>query len=346
MKLLDLLRDPAATSAAMAAADWNDVIEAARGAQLLGQLAAALDRAGVLARLLPAVQRQFALERLTSEHRSASAMWEVRSLRRAIAPQVPVVVLKGCAYAMAGDRNADGRIFSDVDLLVPRPSIEATEQQLITVGWKPSPHSAYDQHYYRRWMHEIPPMAHVRRSTTLDLHHTIVPIVSRFRVPDAVLLAGLQEVEPGVHVLGAFDRVIHCAVHLMQEGESRKLLRDLYDLHLLASQHAPAATEQAALLDRAAQLNLRPIVRAALAAAGALYAPARAAAPLGRRARWLVAAALGTLAPSWAARAAGTALLAHSHWMKMPMHLLLPHLAYKAVLPLLEWRKRKDAPAS
>ena len=45
-----------------------------------------------------------------------------------------MVVLKGCAYSMAGDANADGRIFSDVDLLVPRAHIDATERQLIVAA--------------------------------------------------------------------------------------------------------------------------------------------------------------------------------------------------------------------
>lgn len=339
MTLLDLLRTPG-SAPLVPDADWNPLIETARRNQMLGQLAAALDRAGVLANLLPAVQRQLALERLTSAHRSASASWEARSLRRAIAPEVPVVVLKGCAYALAGDANADGRLFSDVDLMVPRAQIDATEGQLIAAGWKPSQQSAYDQRYYRLWMHEIPPMTHVRRSTTLDLHHTIVPVVSRFRVPDHVLLAGLQEVEPGLYVLGAFDRVVHCAVHLLQEGESRKLLRDLYDLHLLVTQHAATVAAHDALLARAAQLNLAPIVRAALDAAQALFG--QAPATLDWRARHLVTAARGTLAPSWRARVADTVLLAHSHWMKMPLRLLVPHLAYKAVLPLMFWRKEPD----
>lgn len=339
LALLALLRTPA-SAAAVPAAEWNPLIETARRNQLLGQLAAALDRAGVLAGLLPAVQRQLALERLTSAHRSASALWEARSLRRAIAPEVPVVVLKGCAYSMAGDANADGRIFSDVDLLVPRAHIDATERQLIVAGWKPSHQSAYDQYYYRQWMHEIPPMSHVRRSSTLDLHHTIVPVVSRFRVPDDRLLAGLQEIEPGLFVLGAFDRVAHCAVHLLQEGESRKLLRDLYDLHLLATQHACTSAQREALMARAAQLNLAPIVRAALDAAQALFGPRPAS--LGWRSRALVLAARGTLEPSWRARVAGTLLLAHSHWMKMPLRLLVPHLAYKALLPMMFWRAPAD----
>ena len=40
-------------------------------------------------------------------------------------------------------------------------------------------HSAYDQRYYREWMHELPPLLHVRRQTALDVHHAIAPETAR-----------------------------------------------------------------------------------------------------------------------------------------------------------------------
>jgi len=52
---------------------------------------------------------------------------------------------------------------------------------LMLEGWVSGHRSAYDQRYYRKWMHEIPPMTHIRRQTVLDLHHNILPETARLR---------------------------------------------------------------------------------------------------------------------------------------------------------------------
>jgi hypothetical protein len=339
--LIPLLRNPHGV-ANITDAQWNDVVEQGRRTQLLGQLAARLRQAGVFEQVQPAAQRHLALAELTSRRRAEAATWEVKGMRRAINPTTTVVLLKGCAYAAAGDVNAPGRLFSDVDLMVRRQDLEAVESSLISVGWKPSRVNDYDQAYYRNWMHEVPPMEHVRRHTVVDLHHAINPPVSRFYVNPDKLFDHLVEVLPGVFVLSPTDRVIHCALHLLQEGESKKLIRDLFDLYLLVQQHHSTDQGRIQLRQRAGSLGVVQLVDAALGAALEFFD--NTPPTIGQHASWLQhcvsRAALGSVDRSSVANnLASTAVLAHSHWMKMPLRLLLPHLAHKT---WIGWFPEKD----
>jgi hypothetical protein len=330
-RLIDLLREPA-LAANVAAAHWNDIVIQATNALMLGQLAAAIERAGCIGHVPPAVKLHLNLATLTSTRRREAALWEVAALRRAIDADTPMVVLKGCAYAACADVNSAGRQFSDIDILVPRALLDRAEGRLIGAGFNPSSVSAYDERYYREWMHEVPPMAHVRRHTTVDLHHAINPPVSRCHVDTAKLMPALQETSPGVFALGATDRVIHCAIHLVQEGDAHKLLRDLYDLHLLLQQHCGSETSLAALWRRADELGVLSLVRPAQQAAAAVFAvDANQPRPDHWLGRSLVAAALRPR-PGPGAPLAEAVLLAHSHWIKMPLKLLLPHLVRKGWL--------------
>ena len=340
LNLISLLQCPQRVSE-VSDAQWNEIVETGRNSQLLGQLATALRRAGVFELVLPAVQRHLALDELTARRRAEAALWELKGMRRAIDPTIPLVVLKGCAYMAADDTNATGRLFSDVDLMVPRANLDTVESSLISVGWKPSRVNDYDLAYYRNWMHEVPPMEHVRRHTVCDLHHAINPPVSRYYIPPEKLFAHLVEVLPGIHVLSPVDRVIHCALHLLQEGEPKKLLRDLYDLHLLLQQHFGPDRDLTPLLLRAEELGVGAPTRTAVAAAQSLFVGnTTAQAPKGWLQKQVEVAALSTLGQGrLSGDLADWAVLAHSHWMKMPLRLLVPHLARKT---WLTWFPDKD----
>ncbi len=332
-RLIALLRSPQGISR-VTDAHWNEVIEQGRKTQLLGQLAASLQRAQLWDKVPSAVQRHLALAELTIRRRSESALWEATTMRRAVDPAIPLVLLKGCAYLACADDNAAGRFFSDIDVLVRRHELPAVEADLMSVGWKPSRVDDYDLAYYRNWMHEVPPMKHVRRHTVIDLHHAINPPVSRFFVHPEQLLERIVEVRPGIFVLAATDRVIHCALHLLQEGEPKKLMRDLYDLHLLLRQHHGSAAGMEQLRHRAVELKVDTLIEAAIGAAHALFAVEPR---LGERSGWLQAcvdraAREANGNTTVAGEMAGTAVLAYSHWLKMPMHLLVPHLVRKSLM--------------
>ncbi|PZP15601.1 MAG: hypothetical protein DI607_07590, partial [Sphingomonas hengshuiensis] len=145
------LRDPA-TVGALDADGWTSLIAIARAEQMIGALAHRL--AGLP--VPPAVARLLGDARASAEQGRTAALWEAEMARRALAPLgVPVVLLKGTAYVAAGLEAGVGRSIGDLDILVPRTSLDTVEQVLLAAGWewvKPDP---YDDAYYRRWMHEL-----------------------------------------------------------------------------------------------------------------------------------------------------------------------------------------------
>jgi len=316
---------------------WNAILLHSRKTQSLGQLASRLDSAGLLNEVPPAVLRHLSLARTTAQRRADAARWEIDVIRRAIHPSTPVILLKGCAYLVADDPNADGRLFSDIDILVPRASLGKAEAALTAAGWMPSTVDAYDQHYYRDWSHEVPPMEHVRRHTVVDLHHAINPPISRYSIPTESLLEHLEEIAPGIHILGSADRVIHCAIHLIQEGEASKVFRDLYDLFLLLNTHFPKGTKRNELYVRAETLGLRRLVAAAVNAAEVVFHTETTSSPSTWLAKILIAVASGSspqTGNSCSIQISRVALLGQSHWMKMPIGILIPHLFRKTLLAL------------
>lgn len=284
------------------------------------------------------------------ERQHLSIRWEAHQLQAALGVlDIPVVLLKGSAYVMAYPEIGRGRLFGDVDILVPREALGDVESRLMLNGWVSAKSDPYDQRYYREWMHEIPPLTHVQRGSVIDLHHTVTAPTSSFAVDGDALIAASRPIDPAEpqwRVLQPVDMVLHSAVHLFQEGEFEHGLRDLLDMDWLL-QHFEA-TEPGfwpQLLARAAELRLQvplhhalhhierlfgPRVPDAQRGAVAALAPAW---PQRRLMAWLLTRALRPQHPS--AVQGGEALACsllylRSHWLRMPLHLLVPHLVRKA----------------
>ena len=136
--------------------------------------------------------------------------------------------MKGAGYVLGGIANARGRLSSDIDILVPKAALPDVELALAKAGWLGMKLDDYDQQYYRRWMHEIPPLRHRHRATVIDVHHTILPLTLRI-TPDAdALISDALPVPVGSHtayVLTLEDMVIHAAVHAFYDGELNSRLR-------------------------------------------------------------------------------------------------------------------------
>ncbi|WP_315760476.1 nucleotidyltransferase family protein [Sphingomonas sp. Y38-1Y] len=227
--LVAALRDPAST-AEFNASGWTALISAARGEQMIGTLAhrlAGLPMPDAAARILEDA-------RVSAEQGRIAALWEAEMARRALAPLgMPVILLKGTAFVAAGLKAGQGRHIGDLDILVPQDRIDDAEAALIGAGWewvKPDP---YDDAYYRRWMHELPPLIHRDRDKMIDVHHTILPLTARPRPDAAALVAGAVEIGGGLSMLGREDVIVHAAAHLFADGELAGGLRNLWDVHCL-----------------------------------------------------------------------------------------------------------------
>lgn len=334
------------------ARDWEALIGQARTSDLLGQLAERLHDAGRLESTPSQVRFHLdAALRIAALHRD-SLLQELAVIGDALQSlDQPVLLLKGAAYAVAGLRAGRSRLFNDIDLMVAKEVIDRAEGALFRSGWRPTHLNSYDQRYYREWMHELPPIEHMTRGTVIDLHHTIVPPTSG-HIPDAAQL--IADARPVVvphcadvfRVLSPVDMVMHSACHLFF-GELQKGLRDLYDLHCLLVEFSPEAGFWAALLPRARAQQLEYPVLLALRFAQRIFGTdipdavatecrtRLAARPAGALTDHLIDASTYPLHPSsdspWR-RARRQILYARSHWLRMPLHLLIPHLAYKAFI--------------
>ena len=219
---------------------WDSLLRVARRANLIGRLALGVRRAGFFAELPAPVQTHLKSAEVLTTHQRAAIEWETNHLAKAFAAEdFPVILLKGAAYACAGLAAAEGRLFGDVDILVPRADLTRAEAALMLHGWASGDSDPYDERYYRQWMHEIPPMTHRGRGTVVDLHHNILPLTARHS-PDAGLLLAASQPLPGtrLRVLCPIDRVIHSATHLFYESELQNGLRDLFDLDALLGELA------------------------------------------------------------------------------------------------------------
>lgn len=347
--LLQTLLAPA-TAERLSAAEWDLLIRQARRANLIARLATALEPQ--LDALPAAPVRHLRAALLIARRQRLATRWEAECIRAALVRLgIRPILLKGAAYLLADLPAARGRLFGDVDLLVPKAQIEAAEAALIAAGWAFDDElSAYDSRYYRQWMHEIPPLRHRQRDTALDLHHSILPPTARVQVNTAALFEDARELQgfPGLQVLAPVTMFLHSAAHLFHEGELDNGLRDLFDLDALLRDFGRQPDFWRQLVPRAQTLGLtRPLFHALRYATRLLGTPVphevmhQAAAVSSPHAQALLDACYErALMPVHAScdtpltAPARTALYVRSHWLRMPAGLLTRHLLRKAWLRL------------
>lgn len=336
---------------------WEELVHQARRANLLARIADGLDRLGMLPRVPPAPRVHLENALVVAEAQTAAVRREVACVQRALAAvDVDIVLLKGAAYLMAGLPAARGRMFTDIDILVPRDRLDTVENALAIHGWSTTHHNAYDQRYYRQWMHELPPLRHNTRATVLDVHHAILPLTARLKPSSAKLLAASRPLagHDRLRVLCPADMVLHSATHLFHNEELSHGLRDLTDLDILLRQFGPEPGFWEELPRRAAELDLaRPLYYGLRFASHFLGTPVpsetRRRADAGRPTRIagrLMDALYDRALQPVAAREAGPvtplarqALYVRAHWLRMPPLLLVRHLGTKAL-------QRKEDPAT
>ena len=325
--LVRALRDPAS----LGDCDWTGLVSAARAEQLIGSLAFALEGHPVPPRIAALLEDA----RYDAAQVRTQALWEAEMARRALASlQVPVVLLKGTAFHAAGLDASVGRSVGDLDILVPRDSLPAVEAALLAAGWEHVKDAdGYDDAYYRRWMHELPPLIHRSRDRMIDVHHTILPLTARPRPDAEALLESSLALENGLRILSPADMIVHAATHLFADGDLAGGLRNLWDIDRLLRQFA--SPEFWPLLAERSRLHqLRGPVARALRLANRLYGTPVDQAVAGRphladrlfEARLLARNAWG----QERRKALRFAFFVRSHWLRMPPLMLARHLWIKA----------------
>ncbi|MGZ5790424.1 MAG: nucleotidyltransferase domain-containing protein [Burkholderiaceae bacterium] len=347
--IIQALRHPDAMSS-FSLADWDLLVRQAREAELLARISAVIHQQGLFEQSPPQAREHLEWSRIVAERHIEAVQWEVELIRRALAAVgVPVILLKGAAYVMGKLPPAQGRIFSDVDIIVPKDKLDAVEASLMLHGWATAHHDDYDQRYYRTWMHELPPMRHIKRATVIDVHHAILPETAHVHPDSAKLLAAAVALEDDENVMmfAPADMVLHSAAHLFHNEQLDHGLRDLVDLDCLLRHFNDAPSFWIELAARAQELDLtRSLFYALRYATQILQTPVPPsvlqASQVGRPNRILLILmdqlfrrALLPTHPScsdWLTSAARSVLYIRATWLRMPPLLLARHLFHKAFI--------------
>ncbi|MFQ3237035.1 MAG: hypothetical protein ACI9C4_002610 [Paraglaciecola sp.] len=236
--------------------DWENIIRVARNSAVLSRIAANY-YSKFTAPLPHFVVAQFEATNRHSELLKQQVFFEAHELNLHISQcsSQPAIFLKGAAYVLSGAVVGQGRIFSDIDILVNKDDLPKIEKRLLAMAWFPNSIKDYDQKYYREWAHEIPPMVSAGRGTVVDVHHNLIPLISG-KAPDINLfLAQLRQLDSGYYVLSAHAMTLHSIIHLFYQEEFTHGFRDLSDLHLLFGENTdnPAFYRDILLLARQTQ---------------------------------------------------------------------------------------------
>jgi Uncharacterised nucleotidyltransferase len=313
---------------------WTALLTIAHAERLTASLAWRLD--GLT--LPPKVMAILTQAKASADANRTQALWEAEMARRALVPlDLPLILLKGTAFAAAGLDAARGRLIGDLDILVPRDRLGDVESALLASGWewvKPDP---YDDAYYRTHMHELPPLIHAARDRIIDVHHTILPLTAKVKPDAAALIASATPLSNGLFTLSPPDMLIHAVAHLFADGDLNGGLRNLWDIDRLIREHATAAGYWSALVERARLHGLVPHVSRALRLSQHLF-ETPVDSYLAYEARKGDVFYMGRLLArnGWGQETRKILRLAfyiRSHWLRMPPLMLARHLWIK-------WRRR------
>jgi hypothetical protein len=193
------------------------------------------------------------------------------------------------------------------------------------------------------------------------VHHTILPPTASARVNPDLLFEELLEVRPGIYTLSRADMVIHSATHLFHEGEFQRGLRDLWDLDRLLrdfTSRDPSFWE--ALLSRAKALDLLGPLYYGLNYSKQVFLTPVPDDILSTARTWqdalrqplmdfLFRRAFRPNQPDCLLPFTGPALQAlyiRSHYLRMPLYLLIPHLARKSWMRRFATDSQEEKPVT
>ncbi|MBC7986353.1 MAG: nucleotidyltransferase family protein, partial [Sphingomonadaceae bacterium] len=279
-----------------------------------------------------------------AEHARRQALWEAEMAWRALAETGErIVLLKGTAYVAAGLSAGVGRSIGDLDIIVRRTGLDAVECALIERGgWEWVKQDVYDDQYYRRWMHELPPLIHKERDRMIDVHHTVLPLTARPTPDAAAMLDAAEPLGNGLFVLAPPDMICHAAAHLFADGDLAGGLRNLWDIDRLLRDFGERDGFWEALEERANRHQLTPHVARALRLTESLYGTPIDGDLAGRAHPADTLYSRRLLARDGWGRATRKplrlAFYIRSHWLRMPPAMLARHLWTK-------WRKGGASPA-
>lgn len=218
---------------------WDKTVRLARSAEVLAVLDERIRSSNAGLDVPPCVTSHLAGSRTIATHRRQIGLHLVDSVGRLLTSHgFSAVLLKGAGYLAQGLPMSRGRMFDDIDILVPKSELDAVEALLVAHGWKTEKPDPYDQRYYREWSHELPPMRNPSFAMQLDVHHTIVPVTSRGNPdPSRLFERAIPSGRKPWLVLSPEDQVLHASAHLFLDSDCTNRVRELVDIDGLVRAH-------------------------------------------------------------------------------------------------------------
>ena len=249
-ELLSFFAAPAEYCRTATAAQWTAFLQQARQQGMTARFYFVLNQLDLLDAVPEQVVEHGLSGALYAQKQQHMLFYELSLLEPLItALPFPCLLLKGAAYRALALPVSFGRLFSDIDLLVPAEKLKLVRDKLFFLGFQEIKLNAYDRDYYLNWSHQNPPLVHYQRGTVIDLHHHIYPSASAKKInilplfDNAAAMAGSDIKVPSYPHL-----FIHAAVHLFYQEESHKLVKDLIDLNdllnLLGTEQELSALQQ------------------------------------------------------------------------------------------------------
>jgi hypothetical protein len=129
--LITAIREPTAVTA-FTDPEWDLFIRLARREGLLARIAIQLEHAGTPGPVPKQAQDHMIAARAIAANHAAMIRWEVDRIQFALrSVDTPILLLKGAAYLLADLPLAQGRLVSDVDILVPDGALHDVEAALL-----------------------------------------------------------------------------------------------------------------------------------------------------------------------------------------------------------------------
>ncbi|NTS75963.1 nucleotidyltransferase family protein [Catenovulum sp. SM1970] len=329
---------------------WSHILLILRHQQVLARYYYILNKAQVFEQLSPYVKRHLLNSKVLADKQKRQIFFETEQLSKALYTlDINPIFLKGAAYTLINNFVSEGRKYSYIDILVSEEQLNYVEQSLIIDNWFGEEISAYDQHYYRKWAHEIPPLIHAERGTTLDVHQNWVPVVSNRSIDPTVLNGYIEETKGGYLVLKPEAMIAHSLIHLFFDEDFKHGYRDLLDLDILFKQHCTALFHQnlVELMDKLGfsfelflsyryckQLLSTPIPEEAYQALAVRYKNKKLI-----LLDYIFNRVLGPSHPKYDEKPINLALMMafiRGHYLKMPIPTLMFHCSYKSTIYLIE----------
>jgi hypothetical protein len=326
--------------------NWAKLILILRESKLLASLYHSSMAQGCFADYPNYAQKHLYASSIHAQRQRAQVLFESEKLSHLLKTiSVEPIFLKGANYILRDSNNSHGRIVSDIDILVKKDELYRVEEKLKSELWQSEKLSDYDDKYYRKWAHEIPPLFHLLRHTVLDVHHNLYLPISGRSPKVELFLTNKTVCENGCYVLGPAESVLHSIIHLFMNEDFTNAFRDLFDLHLLINEYENKEFWQQ-LLSLAHDTKFEKELYYCLALLIKIYSvekqpifealeskyDSKANSFFIQHILFNAITPKHTLLDGFCTKLARALVFFKGHWLKMPFHILITHLAIKSYL--------------